>query len=191
MWLFIRTLVQHKKARFDTKLHGPTQKCPVRHKKGPTQHASVASDIIKIHPPLEFFFQFYAYILFLRTHREIKMKLYWHWNIFNVNIVMIIMSTAMNKCYQYGSTILPTFAFSFYCSIKFWHARGYTDSIMHLTRTFVITISENRLSHRPHLEQKLCCRCNSYTSALLPDCRWPVLRHARNNWICWQKRQWQ
>ena len=42
---------------------------------------------------------------------------------------------------------------------------------MRSTRTSVITVSNNRVSCRPHLEQKLrtLLRCNRYTCALLPD----------------------
>ena len=53
----IITLVRRKKARFDSKMHGSTQKCPVRQKKMPgstqkcpTQNAPVDIAIIK-HPP--------------------------------------------------------------------------------------------------------------------------------------------
>ena len=42
---------------------------------------------------------------------------------------------------------------------------------MRSTRTSVITVRNNRVSCRPHLEQKLrtLLRCNRYTCALLPD----------------------
>ena len=55
------------------------------------------------------------------------------------------------KYYWYGSIILPTFVFSFDCSVKIWHTRSYVVSIMHSTRTFVITVSNNRVSCSPHL----------------------------------------
>ena len=65
--------VRQQNARFDTKKPGSTQKCP-------PQHASVDIAIINPPPSCEkyFFFQFYSNILFLRTHKEIKMKLYWY-----------------------------------------------------------------------------------------------------------------
>ena len=66
--------------------------------------------------------------------------------------VMIIMSVAITKCYWYGSIILPTSVFSFDCSIKIWHTLSYATSIMHSTRTFIITVSNNKASYRPHLE---------------------------------------
>ena len=68
---------------------GSTQKCP-------PQHAPVDIAIIK-HPPAPpvriFFFQFYSNILFLRTNREMKMKLYWYE--FKINIFNIIMKIEM------------------------------------------------------------------------------------------------
>ena len=67
-------MVRHKKARFDTKMPGSTQKCPL-------QHASVDIDIINPPPPScgkWFFFQFHSIIWFLITHGEMKMKLYWY-----------------------------------------------------------------------------------------------------------------
>ena len=54
----IITLVRHKKARFDSEMHGSTQKSPVRHinarfdTKCPPQHAPVDIAIIKHPPPL-------------------------------------------------------------------------------------------------------------------------------------------
>ena len=62
------TLVRHKKARFDSTMHGSTQKCP-------PQHTSVDIAII-IHPTLvsNIFSDFIQIIRFLRTHREMKIK---------------------------------------------------------------------------------------------------------------------
>ena len=80
------------------------------------------------------------------------------WNLkydYSFLFVMIIMSAAISKCYLYGSIILLISVFYFDYSIKICHARSYAGSIMHSTRTFVITVSKNRLSCRPHLEQKL------------------------------------
>ena len=120
-------------------------------------------------PPLfplrNFFFQFYSNILFLRTHRKF---LYEKWNYIDIQIylislwkmkcdysfllVLIIMSAAIDKYYWYGSITLPTSAFSFDCSIKIWHTLCWSNSIMHSTRTFIITVSHDRVSCRPHLE---------------------------------------
>ena len=64
---------------------GSTQKCP-------PQHAAVDIAIIK-HPPTpsvrNIFFQLYSNILFLRTNREMKMKLYQYE--FKTSIFNIIM----------------------------------------------------------------------------------------------------
>ena len=62
------------------------------------------------------------------------------------------MSAAIDKCYWYGSIILPTSAFSFDCSIKIWPRCSCVDSIMHSTRTFVIIVSNDRVPCRPHLD---------------------------------------
>ena len=68
---------------------GSTQKCP-------PQHAPVDIAIIK-HPPApsvgNIFFQFHSNILFLRTNREMKMKLYWYE--FKTSIFNIIMKIEM------------------------------------------------------------------------------------------------
>ena len=73
-----KSLVRQRHAWFDTKNPGSTQKCPVRHKKCPPQHASV--DIAPPPPPVRnvFFFQLHSNVLFLITHREMKMELYWY-----------------------------------------------------------------------------------------------------------------
>ena len=69
---FIITLVRHKKARFDNKMHGSTQKSrfdtkmPGSTQKCPPQHAPVAIAIIK-HPPHsceKFFFSNFIPIFF-------------------------------------------------------------------------------------------------------------------------------
>ena len=51
--IFIRiiTLVRHKKAWFDCKMHGSAQKNPGSTQKYPPQHASIDIAIVK-HPPL-------------------------------------------------------------------------------------------------------------------------------------------
>ena len=92
-----------------------------------------------------------------------KMKLCWYSNIFNIIMkcnysflfVMIIMPATVNKCNQYGSINLPTSAFSFDCSMKIWHTSSCAGSIMPSTGTFVITVGNNRVPWRPHLEEKL------------------------------------
>ena len=84
-----KCMVRHKKSRFDTKMPGSTQKWP-------SQHAPVDIAIIK-HPPSppvgNIFFQFYSNILFLRTNREMKMKLYWYE--LKISIFNIIMKIEM------------------------------------------------------------------------------------------------
>ena len=78
---------------FDTKKPGWTQKCSVRHKNAlPSIHQLT---LPLSNTPLSvknMFFQFYSNILFLRSHREMRMKLYWckfkyiqyHYEIWNV-----------------------------------------------------------------------------------------------------------
>ena len=116
-------------------------------------------------PPKNIFFNFYLNNLFFRTHRKI---IYEKWNYIDIQIylislwnmkcnysflfVLIIMSAAIDKYYWYGSIILPTSAFSFDCSIKIWHTLCWSNSIMHSARTFVITVSNDRVSCRPNLE---------------------------------------
>ena len=148
---------------------GSTQKCP-------PQHASV--DIAIINHPLRpavrnIFFQFFSNILFLRTNREMKMKLYWYEfkiNIFNIIwilkcnhsslFMMAIMSAAINNFYRYGRIFCQFLHFLLIAPLKsdtHLHALGLArtaGSIMHSTRTFVITVSNDRVSWCPHLEEK-------------------------------------
>ena len=68
---------------------GSTQKCP-------PQHAPADIAIIKHSPapPVRnIFFQFYSNILFLRTNKEMKMKLYWYE--FKINLFNTIMKIEM------------------------------------------------------------------------------------------------
>ena len=67
---------------------GSTQKCP-------TQHAPVDIAIIKHPPPLlwEIFFSNFIAIFFLRTNREMKMKLFWYE--FQISIFNIILNIEM------------------------------------------------------------------------------------------------
>ena len=81
----IITLVWYKKARFDSKMHGSTQKSPVWHKnarfdtKMPFPACASWHCHCQTSPSCEkYFFQFYTNILFLRTNRKMKMKLYWY-----------------------------------------------------------------------------------------------------------------
>ena len=59
-----------------------TQKSPVRHKDTPFDTKMPSSACISWHCHYQacekYFFQFYINILLLRTHREMKMKLYWY-----------------------------------------------------------------------------------------------------------------
>ena len=77
---------------------GSTQKCP-------PQHAPVDTAIIKPRPSCEkYFFQFYSNILFLRTNKEMKTKLYWHEfkiSIFNI-IMKIEMKSFFSVCYGHN-----------------------------------------------------------------------------------------
>ena len=66
--------------------------------------------------------------------------------------VMIIMSSAIKKMLLVRQFNSATSAFSFDCFIKIWHAHSYTGSIMHSTGNFAITVSNNKVSCRPHLE---------------------------------------
>ena len=158
-----------------------TQKCPVRHKgtwfdtKCPVWHKNALPGMPQLPLPLSnilplplrnIFFNFYLNILFNKKPIE-----NWKWNnvdieiylisLWNMNynysflFVMILMSAAINKYYWYGSIIRPTSAFSFDCSIKIWNARSYDGSIMHSTRIFVITVSNNRVSCRPYAWAKI------------------------------------
>ena len=83
-----KCMVRHKKARFDTKMPSSTQNAlPSMH-----QWTLPLSNIPR--PFCEnIFFQFYFNILFLRTHREMKRKLYWYE--FKTNKFNIIMKIEM------------------------------------------------------------------------------------------------
>ena len=107
--------VREQNAWFDTKKPGSTQKCPVPHKNALPSMNQLTLRLSNIPLPLMweiFFFQFYSNILFLRTNREMKMKLYWYelkisisfWKLkcnHSFLFVMAIMSAAINKCYRY------------------------------------------------------------------------------------------
>ena len=101
----IITLVWHKKDRFDSKMHGLTQKprfdikVPSSTQKCPPQHAPV--DIVAIITNLLweiFFSNFFSNILFIRIHGEMKMKLFlyefkdiqYHYEIWNVIIIFCL-----------------------------------------------------------------------------------------------------
>ena len=82
----IITLVRHKKARFDSKMHGSTEKSPVRQKNARFDRKMPSPECISWHchyqtspPPSseKYFFPFFSHI-FLRTNREMKIKLFWY-----------------------------------------------------------------------------------------------------------------
>ena len=143
---------------------GWTQNYMVRHKNAlPSMHP-LPLPLSNIPFLWEIFIcQFYLNILFLRTHGETK-----KWNYIDIQIclvslwnmncnysfifVVIIMSAAMDRYDWHGSEILLTSEFFPDCSIKIWDTRSYAGSIMHSTRTFEITVSNNRVSCHPHPE---------------------------------------
>ena len=99
-------MVQHKNAQFHTKIPYPACiSCRCHYLTFPL-------------PQRNIFFQFDLNIVFLRTHRKLKWNyidieiyLISLWNIkckYHFLFVMIIMSAAINKCYCYGSIVLPT-----------------------------------------------------------------------------------
>ena len=123
--MIIITLVRHKKARFDSKMHGSTQQCPVRHKNArlDTKMPSPACTSWHCHyqtspPPLLwkiFFPILFQYFVLNNQERNEK------WNYIDMNsklvysislsklkcnhsflFVMAIMSAVKNKFYRYG-----------------------------------------------------------------------------------------
>ena len=109
--------VREQNAWFDTKKPGSTQKCPARHKNAlPSMHQLTLPLSNTPRPSCDkYFFPFYSNILFLRTNREMKMKLYWYdfkvvystslWKLkcnHSFLFVIAIISAAINKCYLYG-----------------------------------------------------------------------------------------
>ena len=104
-WSIYNTLLKQKylvlfrNTWFDTKMPCSTQKCP-------TQHASVGTSIIK-HPfslPSRKMY-FFNFILLSRTHTEMKMKLYWYSNIFDI-IIKCEMQLVLSICDEYNICIL-------------------------------------------------------------------------------------
>ena len=86
-----KSLVRHENARFNTKIHGSTQKCPVRHKNAlPGIHQLPCP--YQIRPFLwEISFQIFVEIFcFKEPMEKWKMKLYWYSNIFDI-IVKYVM----------------------------------------------------------------------------------------------------
>ena len=70
-----------------------------------------------------------------------------------------IMSAAIDKCYWFGRIFCQFLFFLLITPLKSDPHVGPSSiagSIMHSTRTSVITISNDRVSCRPHLEEKLC-----------------------------------
>ena len=82
-WFDTKSPVWHKNARFDTKIPSPA--CTSGHYHYQTSPRPFCENV--------FFFQFYSNILFLRTNRKMKMKLYWYE--FKTSIFNIIMKIAM------------------------------------------------------------------------------------------------
>ena len=77
-------MVRHKNALIDTKIHGSTQKCPVRHKNAlPSMH-QLPLPLSNTPSSDKDFFQLCSNILFLRTRWEMKLKLYGYSNIFDI-----------------------------------------------------------------------------------------------------------
>ena len=141
------TLVRHKKP-------GSTQKCLVRHKNTMVRHKNARLDTKMLYPACisfhchyqtsPFLWEIYCPILFKyfvyinpwrhekRNHIDIKIYSISLWNMkcnYSFLFVMIIMSAAINKCYWYGSSILPTSVFSFDCSIRIWHTYSISQEI--------------------------------------------------------------
>ena len=72
---------------------------------------------------------------------------------------MAIMSAAINKCYRYGRIVCQFLHFLLIALLKsdthVREAQLIAGSIMRSTRTFVITVSNDRVSCPAHLEEKL------------------------------------
>ena len=87
---------------------------------------------------------------------------------------MAIMSAAINKCHRCGRIFCQFLHFLLIAPLKsdthVRRAQLIAGSIMRSTRTFVITVSNDRVSCRPHLEERL------RTLLPLPGCRCEVIR---------------
>ena len=90
--------VRQQNAWIDTKKPGSTQKCPVRHKNAlPSMH-QLTLPLSNTPPPPppsceKYFFSNFIPIFFLRTNREMKMKLFWYE--FKISIFNIILNIEM------------------------------------------------------------------------------------------------
>ena len=150
-----KCMVRHKK-------HGSTQKGPVRHKNAPpSMHQLTLPLSLSTPPPPPPLF------CFKNPQRNEKEIIFIWIQIYSISLwklicnysflfVMTIMSAAINDTgtAEYSAY----FCISLDCSIKIWHERRaelIAGSIMHSTKTFVITVSNERVSCRPHLEEKL------------------------------------
>ena len=72
--------VRQQNAWFDRKMPGSTEKCPVRQKNALPRMHQLTLPLSNIPPPpplRNIFFQFFSHI-FLRTNREMKIKLFWY-----------------------------------------------------------------------------------------------------------------
>ena len=153
--------VQHKNVRFDSKMPSPT--CTSWH-----CHYQTPS------PSCENFF--FSNFIPIFCFWELIEK--WKWNYIDMNsklvysislwklqciqsfqCVLAIMSETINKCYLYGRIFCQFLHFLLIAPLKsdthVRRAQLISGSIMRSTRTFVITVSNNRVSCRPHLEEKL------------------------------------
>ena len=163
-------------------MHGSTQKkqfdpkMPSSAQKFPPQHVSIDIAIIK-HPPVWniFFPIIFQHFVFKNqyTNTEMKMRNYIDMNSkliysislwkFNCNhfflFVMAIKSAAINKCYQYGRIFCQYLHFLLIFPLTsdtlVGRAQLIAGSTLHSTRTYLITVSNDRVSCRPHLDEKL------------------------------------
>ena len=154
--------VRHKNARFDIKMPSPA--CIIwncRYSQ-PTPTPTPPTPLL-----WEIFFTNFIQI-FIKEPIE---KRKWNYIDMNSNIlniimefemylfflfVITIMSAAINECYRYCWIFCQFLHFLLIDPLKSdTHVELIAGSIMHSKRTFVITVSNDRVSCRPHLEEKL------------------------------------
>ena len=165
-------------------MHGSTQKKTVRHKNAQFGTKIPLPSMCQLSLPLSntpppvwniFFPIIFQYFVFKNqfTNTEMKMRNYIDMNSkliysislwkFNCNhsflFVMAIKSAAINKCYQYGRIFCQFLHFLLIFPLTsdtlVGRAQLIAGSTLHSTRTYVITVSNDRVSCRPHLEEKL------------------------------------
>ena len=110
------TLVRHKKARFDSKMHGSTQKSPVRHNNAlPSMHQLTLPLSTPPPPPVRnIFSNFIPILCFLRNHREMK-----------IIIIMIIINLYCRlPKYMARYTEVPIFKYIVYTMIMKNYKKG-------------------------------------------------------------------